>query len=226
MTINENMLQIRQRINAACQRAGRNPATVQLMAVSKTKPATMVQEAVNAGQLLFGENYVQEARDKIPLVHGEKITWHLIGPLQRNKVKTAVTLFSMIHTVDSLELAQEINRRTEHPMPVLLEVNMGREPQKHGFLPEEVEQILPLLATMPGIQVQGLMAIPPLVADAETSRPYFRALSTLAARLNSMNLNAVSMTELSMGMSHDFEVAVEEGATIVRVGSALFGARG
>ncbi|MBF0369925.1 MAG: YggS family pyridoxal phosphate-dependent enzyme [Magnetococcales bacterium] len=210
---------------AACERSGRNPREVQLVAVSKVRPARDVNAVVEAGQLLFGENRVQEAREKIPQVAGSGLKWHLIGPLQRNKVKYAVALFDLIQSVDSLELAREIHQKTQRPMPVLIQVNIGREPQKHGLLPEEVEGLAREMAQLSGLQVRGLMAIPPYAPDPEAVRPYFQAITQLADHLAGLGIPEISMAERSMGMSHDYEVAIEEGATLVRVGSALFGPR-
>ncbi len=234
-SIHENLTAIRARIDAACARAGRDPGRVRLVAVSKTKPASAVGDALAAGQTLFGENRVLEARDKIPLVQPAPAAaapvWHLIGPLQRNKVKLAVRLFSMIHSVDSLSLAGEIDKRVRgqgeswRPLPVLVQVNIGGERQKHGLAPESLPEALTAMAPLPGIAIHGLMAIPPHAADAEAVRPYFKKMAELAAEMDSLGLPGVAMAELSMGMSGDFEVAVEEGATLVRVGSALFGPR-
>ena len=228
----QRLHEIQARIRAACHRGGRSPDAVRLLAVSKTRPAAMVQTALEAGQLFFGENRVMEARDKIPLVPDATVQWHLIGPLQRNKVKVAVRLFHMVHSVDSLPLAQALSEaaRSEalafsRVMPVLIQVNLGREPQKKGVMPEEADALARAVATLPGVALRGLMAIPPRCDHAEAVRPYFRALSHLAQEIDQQGIPGVAMTELSMGMSHDFDVAVEEGATWVRVGSALFGAR-
>lgn len=229
--IEHNLQHIRARITAACRRVGRDPARVRLVAVSKTMPAAAVSAALAAGQGLFGENRVLETRDKLPLVRGPEggpaAEWHLIGPLQRNKVKLAVRLFAMIHSVDSLALAEEIARRatSPRPMPVLLQVNLAAEPQKHGVPPGEVPQMLQAMARLDGITVKGLMAIPPHTPSPEAARPYFRQLAALAAASRASTPPGLRLDELSMGMSGDFEVAVEEGATLVRVGSALFGPR-
>ncbi|MBF0359139.1 MAG: YggS family pyridoxal phosphate-dependent enzyme [Magnetococcales bacterium] len=230
-TISENLNYIQKQIAIACKKSGRKPDQVRLLAVSKTKPASAVVAAINGGQLLFGENRVQEARDKISLVAEEvdstNVEWHLIGPLQRNKVKVAVNLFTMVHSVDSVDLAIELNRRAlkSRPMPVLVQVNVGREPQKSGFLAEAVTYAIKQMAELPGIKVKGLMTIPPATDSAEEARPYFRELAQLAKTINGLKIPGIDMAELSMGMSHDYMVAVEEGATLVRVGSAMFGAR-
>ncbi|MEO5340806.1 MAG: YggS family pyridoxal phosphate-dependent enzyme [Magnetococcus sp. MYC-9] len=222
---------IRERMRAACQRSGRDPQRVQLLAVSKGQSAQAVQAAVAAGQLAFGENRVMEARDKMALVAGGPLQWHLIGPLQRNKARLAASLFQMIHSVDQLPLAQTLSASMERdrpgvqPLPVLLQINIGREPQKQGVLLEEAASLARAMAQLPGIALRGLMAIPPQTPTAEAARPYFRALAQLAQQLEREQIPGVCMAELSMGMSHDFEVAIEEGATWVRVGSALFGTR-
>lgn len=222
-----NLLEITHRMAAACQRAGRDSAAVRLLAVSKTQPAAAVNAALAAGQRLFGENRVQELRDKAPLAPGAE--WHLIGPLQGNKVKQAVELCRMIHSVDSLSLATDLARRAVElqraPLPVLMQVNVGLEPQKHGVEPTRAAELARAMGQLPGLQLCGLMAIPPYLADPQQVRPYFRQLAALARRIEALALPNVTMGELSMGMSHDYEVAIEEGATLVRVGSALFGAR-
>ncbi|MBF0610008.1 MAG: YggS family pyridoxal phosphate-dependent enzyme [Magnetococcales bacterium] len=220
-----NLLRVQIKINQACERSGRLPSQVRLVAVSKTQPVERLAEVVDEGHFLFGENRVQEARDKIPLLANPQARFHLIGPLQRNKVKEALSLFQMIESLDSLEVAEEIERRASQPMPVLVQVNVGREAQKHGFLPEELPDTLRKLAQLSKIQVRGLMTVPPMVEEAEEARPFFRQLAELAARMNELAIPGVAMDELSMGMSHDFPVAVEEGATLVRVGSAIFGQR-
>ena len=218
---------IREQIQGACQRSGRHPDTVRLLAVSKTQPASAVLAAISAGQSLFGENRVMEARDKIAQLQGSASQWHLIGPLQRNKVKVAATLFQMIHSVDSFALAQALSHCMVEtpPLPVLIQVNIGRETQKNGVAIEETESLARAMAELPGIALRGLMTIPPMTPRAEEARPYFRLLAQLAKDIDHQKIPGISMTELSMGMSHDFGVAVEEGATWVRVGSALFGER-
>ncbi len=223
---------IQERMQAACRRSGRDPAQVRLLAVSKQQPADRVQAAVAAGHRFFGENRVQEARDKMALVSGDGVQWHLIGPLQRNKARLAASLFQMIHSVDSLALAQQLSAcrsvdgaTPPSPLPVLMQVNIGLEPQKQGVAPEEAPALARAMAALPGIALRGLMAIPPQTATAAAARPYFRALAALARKIEGQNIPDLSMQELSMGMSHDFEIAIEEGATWVRVGSALFGER-
>ncbi len=224
--IAQNIAAIQLRMEAACRRSGRDPQRVRLLAVSKTQPLSAVQSAVAAGQLFFGENRVMEARDKITALENT-VQWHLIGPVQRNKARLAAGLFQMIHSVDSLPLARAlaVGVPAGHSLPVLIQVNIGNEPQKHGVAAEEAVDLARSMATLPSIALRGLMAIPPQTATGEAARPYFRALATLAREIETLAIPNVSMAELSMGMSHDFEVAIEEGATWVRVGSALFGER-
>ncbi len=216
---------IQQRIRAACERAGRAPDSVTLLAVSKTHPPETIREAAGCGQLLFGENKIQEAKAKIPLCPG-KCRWHFIGHLQSNKVRDAVELFEMIQGVDSLALAREISRRCEQAakrMPILLEVNVAGEASKFGYKPEQLLAELNELNALPKIEIHGLMAIPPYTTEPEKARPYFRRLRELRERAESA-LGA-PLPHLSMGMSGDFEIAIEEGATLVRIGTALFGPR-
>jgi pyridoxal phosphate enzyme (YggS family) len=214
------------RIAAAARRAGRDPERVLLVAVSKTVPAERLRPAIRAGLTILGENRVQEAESKAPLLPG--VTWHLVGPLQSNKARRAVAVFSMIQSVDSVELARRLDRiarelRPGDPLPVLLQVNVDRDPAKAGFSPEGVSAALPELLALPSLRVQGLMTIGRLVQDPEEARPGFRALRRLSEQLRSAQPRLGA--ELSMGMTDDFEVAVEEGASIVRVGRAIFGDR-
>ncbi|MEO5334816.1 MAG: YggS family pyridoxal phosphate-dependent enzyme [Magnetococcus sp. YQC-5] len=227
-TRSSNLTYIHERILLACQRTGRDPTKVRLVVVSKTRSAKEVRDVMEAGQVIFGENRVQEARDKIPLVNNPALQWHLIGPLQTNKVKTAVKLFHMIHSLDSLRLAEELSKEATpmSPMPVLLQINLGREPQKSGLPPENATEMIRRMALLPGIVIQGLMAIPPQTPSPEEARPWFRALAQLRdhvmENLKADHIDGVNLHELSMGMSHDYEIAVEEGATLVRIGSAVF----
>lgn len=211
---------------AACARAGRGPAEVALVAVSKTVPAERLRAAVAAGHDLLGENRVQEAAAKIPLVPGPR--WHLVGPLQANKARRAVELFAMLEAVDSIALARRLDRlagevRPGRPLEVLLEVNVDADPGKAGFAPDALAAALPELLDLPNLAVRGLMTVGRLVPSAEEARPTFTALRELGARLRTTHPGLGP--ELSMGMTDDFEVAIEEGATIVRVGRALFGER-
>jgi PLP dependent protein len=225
MSFAENLAAIQQRISAACTRAGRDAQSVQLLAVSKTHGAETIGEAVNCGQIFFGENKVQEAKAKIPLCPG-KARWHFIGHLQSNKTRDAVELFEMIQGVDSLNLAREISKRCEQAakqMPVLLEVNVAGESSKFGYPPARLLAELKELSSLPHITVQGLMTLPQYATDPEKSRPHFRRLRELKSQCE--EILGAPLPHLSMGMSGDFEMAIEEGATIVRVGTALFGPR-
>jgi len=221
----ENLETIRQRMRAACERAGRAPESVTLLAVSKTHPPESVRAAVDCGQMLFGESKIQEAKAKIPLCPG-KCRWHFIGHLQSNKVRDAVELFQMIESVDSLSLAREISKRCEQSgktMPVLLEVNVAGESSKFGYAPERLLAELKEMNALPKIEIHGLMAVPPFVTDADKVRPYFRRLREL--KVECEKILGAPLPHLSMGMSGDFDVAIEEGATLVRIGTALFGPR-
>jgi pyridoxal phosphate enzyme (YggS family) len=214
------------RIGAACARAGRTAREVTLVAVGKTVPPERLRAAVAAGHDVLGENRVQEAAAKIPLVPGPR--WHMVGHLQANKARRAVELFDVLEAVDSLELARRLDRlaaelRPASPLPILLEVNVAQDPAKAGFGPAEAAAALPELLDLENLAVGGLMTIGPLVADAEEARPTFAALRELAETLRAAH--PTLGPELSMGMTDDFEVAIEEGATIVRVGRALFGER-
>jgi pyridoxal phosphate enzyme (YggS family) len=218
-----------ERISRAAIRAGRRPDEVRLIAVTKSVPANRIRLAVEAGVRCCGENRLQEALPKIEALGARQdLRWHFIGQVQRRKVKAIVGTFDMIHSVDSVELAAEIDRRAGEAglrQDVLLEVNVGREATKTGFSPDEAADAVAALDAMPNLVVKGLMAIPPPAPTAESSRPYFRLLRELAGSVASPRLRRVRMEELSMGMSRDFEVAVEEGATLVRVGTAIFGER-
>ena len=225
MSFAQNLESIQQRIRAACLRAGREEKSVTLLAVSKTHPPETIREAVEAGQMYFGENKIQEAKAKIPLSPG-KARWHFIGHLQSNKVRDAVGLFEMIQGVDSLDIATEISRRAEQAaktMPILLEVNVAGEASKFGYAPERLLAELETLNALPRIEIHGLMAIPPFVSVPEKARPYFQKLREL--KTGCEKILGVPLPHLSMGMSGDFEIAIEEGSTLVRVGTALFGER-
>ena len=225
MDIAANLESLRHRLRAACDRAGRAPDAVTLLAVSKSHPPETIQAAAACGQIFFGENKVQEAKAKIPLCSG-KLRWHFIGHLQSNKVRDAVELFQMIQGVDSLALAQEISKRCEQAgktLPILLEVNVAGEASKFGYAPEKLLAELNELNALPRLEIHGLMASPPFSPVAEKSRPYFQRLRGLKTDCE-QSLGAPLPT-LSMGMSGDFEIAIAEGATIVRVGTALFGPR-
>lgn len=225
--ITENLEQVRKNIDEACRMAGRDPKEVTLIAVSKTKPVSMLKEAYDAGTRCFGENKVQEIMDKHPQLP-EDIQWHMIGHLQRNKVKYIVDKVSMIHSVDSLRLAQTIEQEAaKHNVcvPVLLEVNVAQEESKFGLKMDEVLPLIETIADFPHIKVQGLMTIAPYVENAEDNRDFFRQLKKLSVDIEAKNINNVSMSVLSMGMTGDYQVAVQEGATMVRVGTGIFGER-
>jgi pyridoxal phosphate enzyme (YggS family) len=218
-TIAANAQVVRRRIAAAAERSGRDPASVRVIAVTKSFPAETCAAAVQAGLTDLGENRVQEGTAKAAALAraGVRPVWHLIGHLQSNKVRAALGAFAVIHSIDSVELATALSRRAERPVEVLLEVNVGGEPSKFGFSPEETPDASRAIAALPSLLVRGLMTVAPQAEDAEAVRPVFRRLRALAEELG--------LPELSMGMSGDYEVAVEEGATMVRVGSALFGPR-
>jgi hypothetical protein len=225
MDLAENIESLRKRIEAACERARRDPNSVTLLAVSKTHPPEIVNEAAKLGLTLFGENKVQEAKAKIPLSPG-RLQWHMLGHLQTNKCRDAVELFEMIQSVDSFHLAEEINKRAEQAskrMPILLEVNAGGEASKFGYDPQQLLEDLPRINQLPRLEVQGLMTIPPWGPNPERARPMFRQLRELKVKCE--DILGAPLPHLSMGMSGDFEVAIQEGATLVRIGTALFGER-
>jgi pyridoxal phosphate enzyme (YggS family) len=223
--IAQNLQDVRAAIAAAAQRSGRDAGAVRLVAVSKTVDLERIRAAIDAGQDLFGENYLQEARDKIAVL-GRLVSWHLVGSLQSNKAREAVALFDLIHAVDRLKLARALDAaaaRLGKVQDVLIQVNQAGEATKSGALPAAVPALLQEVARLPHLRVLGLMTMPPWFPDPEAARPYFRALRELRDHLR--GLTGLSLPELSMGMSGDFAVAVEEGATLVRVGTAIFGSR-
>ena len=223
----ENYRKVLEKISSAALRAGRDPGSITLVVVTKTWPVEKILEAIEAGAGILGENYVQEALPKIEAI-GNKAEWHFIGHLQSNKAKLVVNRFSMIESVDSISLAKELNKLAEKDntqVDVLVEVNLEGEETKSGVMPEEVGKLLKEISFYERIKVKGLMTIPPLFSTPEDSRPYFKRLSGLREDLLNMNIPNISLDHLSMGMSGDFEVAIEEGATIVRVGTAIFGER-
>jgi len=225
VSLTENLDSIQQRIRAACERAGRDPESVTLLAVTKGQPPEVVNEAGKLGLAFFGENKIQEAKAKIPLCSG-KLRWHFIGHLQTNKCRDAVELFGLIQSVDSLHVAQEISKRAEQAgktMPILLEVNLAGEASKFGYRPDTLEAELNQINSLPRMEIHGLMTVPPWTSNAENVRPVFRQLRELKERAE--QVLGAPLPHLSMGMSGDFEVAIEEGATIVRIGTALFGPR-
>jgi pyridoxal phosphate enzyme (YggS family) len=225
MDIAANLAAIQARMTAACERAGRASGSVTLLAVAKHQPPEAVSAAAALGVSLIGENRVQEARVKIPQCPG-RLRWHMIGHLQTNKVRDAVELFAMIESVDSLRLAGEISKRAAQAartLPILLEVNVAGEASKFGYPPARLLEELAVLNVLPRLELHGLMCVPPYKPQAEMVRPYFRQLRELKARCE--DALGAPLPHLSMGMSGDFEVAIEEGATIIRVGTALFGER-
>lgn len=203
------------------------PPGVKLEAAAKTRTPEEILQAAEAGVRIFGENYVQEALAAINVV-GHRAKWHFIGHLQRNKVKKAVEIFDMIETVDSLELAREIEKRCgqrEKIMPVLIEINSGKEPQKFGVLPEDAEELIRKISALKNIKIQGLMTMGPMFGDPENARPYFVETRKLFERVKGLNISGVEMKYLSMGMTNSYRVAIEEGANIVRIGTKIFGSR-
>ncbi|MEA2083361.1 MAG: YggS family pyridoxal phosphate-dependent enzyme [Thermodesulfobacteriota bacterium] len=226
--IKKNIQHVRERMRAAAIGAGREADSVRLVAVSKRKPVELIRDAVNCGQLIFGENYLQESKEKISIL-GRNLTWHFIGHLQTNKAKAAAELFQMIETVDRLKLANGLEKHLaalNRTMDVLVQVNIGREPQKGGVLPEDAEKFIREISLCSHLKVKGLMAMPPFLVDSEAVRPFFREMRQIGEDLAAKGLfGRHGPLELSMGMTGDFEVAIEEGATSVRVGTALFGPR-
>ncbi len=225
--IAENLQEVRQKVAQACGRAGRDPSAVQICAVSKLKPAEDMRAAMAAGQTLFGENYVQEIREKYEILR-DSCTFHMIGHLQRNKVKYLTDKVTMIHSVDSLELARQIEKemaKVNRTMDILLEVNVAGEESKWGFAPDEVMAAAKEAGSLPHVRVRGLMTSAPYTENAESNRPYFRQLHALFNRLAEVESAGIQADTLSMGMTGDYTVAVEEGSTIVRVGTGIFGRR-
>lgn len=219
---------VRGRVARAAERAGRRPEDVRLIAVSKTFPADAVRAAFEAGQVDFGENKVQEGLQKIEQTQDLSIRWHLIGHLQSNKAKKAAASFPFVHAVDSPELLHTLDRAAAAAGTtprMLVQVDLAGEPTKHGARPEELRPIFDAAARCTAVTIEGLMVLPPFVDDPEASRAWFRRLTSLASSLIAQGVPAPMVRELSMGMSHDFEVAIEEGATMVRVGTAIFGER-
>lgn len=226
--IADNLATVQARIRQACVVSGRDPASVHLVAVSKLHPASVVIEATASGQQIFGEKYVQELCDKAEQLPCS-VEWHMIGHLQSNKVKYLPGIVSMIHTVDRLSLAQEIDRQWRNKQDascaVLVQVNVSGEATKSGTTTADALELIRAIALLPNISIRGLMTMPPFFDDPEAARPYFRELRQLADQIRNEQIPGVEMAELSMGMSGDFEVAIEEGATLVRVGTAIFGER-
>ena len=223
----ENLVQVQKNIEESCKKVNRDPGEVTLIAVSKTKPVEMLQEAYAAGARVFGENKVQEIVDKYDQMPAD-VQWHMIGHLQRNKVKYIVDKAELIHSVDSLKLAEEISKealKKNVEVNILIEVNVAEEESKFGVSVEETPVLVEEIAKLPGIHIQGLMTIAPYTTDPEENRPVFRTLKKLAVDIKKKNIDNVCMDVLSMGMTGDYQVAVEEGATLVRVGTGIFGER-
>jgi len=224
-TIKNNLKIINEKIRKAASRANRNSEEIKLVAVTKTATIEQIKEAISAGVKTIGENKVQEAKEKYQILSAD-IEWHLVGHLQTNKVKYAIEIFDLIHSVDSIKLAKEIDRRSQQfgmITNVLVEVNVSGEETKYGIKPEEVESFLKEVSEFSRIKVRGLMTIAPIAEDQEEVRPYFRKLRELSEEIKSKNLKNVKMDYLSMGMTEDFEVAIEEGANMVRIGRGIFG---
>ena len=226
--ISENFRQVKRRIIDAAKRVGRDPSDIRLLAVTKEQSDVIVAEGIQAGMTLFGENKVQEAMDKIEAIGRTGLEWHFIGRLQKNKVKFVFDFFDLIHSVDSLSLAEAIHKKAQKIgfcMPILLQINISGEESKLGMdpldLPKEIERV----AKLEGVKIKGLMTIPPYTSDPENSRPYYARLRELRNTCSKLAVPGMELDELSMGMSNDYEVAIEEGATLVRVGTGLFGPR-
>ena len=227
-TIKDNLDAIRKRIDKAATDAGRNPSEVKLVAVSKIKPAEAVIEAADAGADIFGENYIQEALEKAEIVNNPDIAWHFIGHLQSNKAKFAVKIFDLIHSVDSLKLAKEINKQAkkiDKVQKILVQINISMEETKSGISEEETEVLIREISRLENVSVQGLMTMPPYYNEPDLVTPYFKRLKEISEIIKAMNLENVSMDELSMGMTGDFEPAIMAGSTFVRIGTAIFGSR-
>lgn len=226
--VTENLKTVEQKIKEACARSGRKREDVTLIAVSKTKPVEMIQEAMTSGICVFGENKVQEMIEKQNILNDPSLQWHMIGHLQRNKVRQLAGRTARIHSVDSIRLAEQIESefaKADTPGHILVEVNMAREETKFGIMPEDTENFIRQISGFSHIRVRGLMTIAPYVENPEENRIYFRNLHKLLVDINQKNIDNISMDELSMGMTGDYEVAIEEGATFIRVGTGIFGNR-
>lgn len=224
----QNLQQIRERIRRACQSCGRKPEEVRLLLATKTVPAKRIQEAIDAGETLLGENRVQELREKYPLLQGQPVEWHFIGHLQTNKVKDVIKYVTLIHSVDRLKLGQVLHQqltKTGKTMDILVQVNTSYEPSKFGVPPEQTLALIQQLATFDTLRIRGLMTIGKFSANPNEVRQCFRLLRQIREQVLERRLSGVDMSILSMGMSGDLEVAIEEGATLVRVGTAIFGKR-
>jgi hypothetical protein len=219
---------IKNRIKSAAIACGRAPESVRLVAVGKTKPAERVREAIDAGATIIGENYIQEAREKFEALGDCTVDWHYIGHLQSNKSKYAVRIFDLIHSVDSLKLAKELNKcaqKIDKIQPILIQVNISKEKTKGGVHEAQTLELIEAVSAFTHVSIKGLMTMPPYFDDPDRARPFFKALGHLRQQIREADIPSVSMDELSMGMSGDFEAAIQEGATLVRVGTSIFGAR-
>jgi len=226
--LRDQLRKIKNRIDTAANGCGRDPETIRLVAVSKTVAAEQVKEAIEAGVTILGENYVQEARDKIQGLSPYPVSWHFIGHLQTNKAKYVVKLFDLIHSVDSLKLAQELDkhaRKNDKIQPILIQINVAGEMSKSGVSVEHATKLIKNIGQLPNLAVRGLMTMPPYFNAPEKVRPFFKTLRQLSDQIRNESIPHVSMDELSMGMTGDFEVAIQEGATLVRIGTAIFGER-
>jgi len=226
--LRDRIAQILERIARAAEACGRSADEIQLVAVSKTKPVENVREALEAGQELFGENYIQESREKVNELAATRARWHFIGHLQSNKAKYAVRLFDLVHSVDSAKLARELNKQAAKigkVQPVLVQVNISGEASKSGTARDEAVDLVTEISSLDNLALQGLMTMPPFFDDPERARPYFKALRELRDHIRALAIPKVAMDHLSMGMTGDFEAAIAEGATLVRVGTAIFGER-
>lgn len=224
-SVSENLAAVTDRVRRAARKVGRTPDEITLVVVTKDVDVKTVKEAVSSGARVLGESYIQEAVAKKEKIRDKSIRWHFIGHLQKNKAKVAVEMFDLIHSIDSFELAKELNKKAKKPLDVLIGVNIAREKTKSGVTPDGAVKLAREIAELPNLRLKGLMTIPPFYEDPEISRPYFITLRRLAERINRERLPGVTMHSLSMGMSNDFEVAIEEGSTLVRVGTAIFGPR-
>jgi pyridoxal phosphate enzyme (YggS family) len=226
--LKERIKRVQERIREAARACNRSEESIRLVAVSKTMPAEIVKEAIEVGLTDFGENYIQEAREKITTLSTYPVTWHYIGHLQSNKAKYAVRMFDLIHSVDSLKLARELDKcakKNAKVQDILIQVNVAREDSKSGVYAEDTLQLLRDVARLENVAVKGLMTMPPYFNAPDRVRPFFAALRQLGDRIRNEDFPNISMEELSMGMTGDFEAAIEEGATMVRVGTAIFGER-
>jgi pyridoxal phosphate enzyme (YggS family) len=228
LELKQRLEHIKERIRQAAKSCNRNPDSIRLVAVSKTVPAETVKEAIEAGATILGENYVQDAREKFDALVHYPVSWHFIGHLQSNKAKYAVRLFDLIHSVDSLKLARALNKeakKVDKIQPILVQVNISGEDTKSGISAEDAPGLISEISHLKNLSIEGLMTMPPYFYQPEKVRPYFAALRELRNQMKKQSLPNVSLEELSMGMTGDFEVAIEEGATLVRIGTAIFGER-